>query len=119
MINKTSRNETRMNKQARVRATVLGTASKPRLCVFRSLNNIYAQVINDDNGTTICEASTLNKEISAKGSNVASATEVGTMIAKKLLEKGINTVVFDRNGYVYHGKVKAVAEAAREAGLQF
>ena len=119
MINKASRNETRMNKQSRVRAKVLGTAAKPRLSVFRSLNNIYAQVINDENGTTICEASTLSKEIVAKGSNVASATEVGTLVAKRLLDKGINTVVFDRNGYLYHGKVKAVAEAAREAGLQF
>lgn len=119
MIKKTSRNETRAVRQRRVRAKVQGTVAKPRLCVFRSLNNIYAQVINDENKTTICEASTLNKEIKAKGSNVASATEVGTLIAKNLLEKGISSVVFDRNGYIYHGKVKAVAEAAREAGLQF
>lgn len=119
MINKTSRNETRAKRQARVRAKVLGTAAKPRICVFRSLNNIYAQVINDENGTTICEASTLNKEIKTKASNIAAATEVGTLIAKKLLDMNINTVVFDRNGYVYHGKVKAVAEAARVAGLQF
>jgi large subunit ribosomal protein L18 len=119
MINKKSRNETRAIKQSRVRAKVVGTASKPRLCVFRSLNNIYAQAINDDNGTTICEASTLSKEVNTKASNVASATEVGTLIAKRLLEMKINTVVFDRNGYLYHGKVKAVAEAAREAGLQF
>lgn len=119
MIKKASRNETRMKKQSRVRAKVVGTAERPRLCVFRSLNNIYAQVINDDNGTTICEASTLNKEIKTKASNVASATEVGTLIAKRLLEMNIKNVVFDRNGYVYHGKVKAVAEAAREAGLQF
>ncbi|MDD2375897.1 MAG: 50S ribosomal protein L18 [Clostridia bacterium] len=119
MINKKSRNETRMIKQKRVRAKVLGTAARPRLCVFRSLNNIFVQVINDDNATTICEASTLNTEIKTKASNIASATEVGTLIAKRLLEKDIKTVVFDRNGYVYHGKVKAVAEAAREAGLQF
>jgi large subunit ribosomal protein L18 len=119
MINKKSRNEVRAVKQARVRAKVLGTAEKPRICVFRSLNNIYAQVINDQNGTTICEASTLNKEIKTKASNIASATEVGTLIAKKLLEMNIKNVVFDRNGYVYHGKVKAVAEAARVAGLQF
>lgn len=119
MINKTNRNEARAKKQARVRAKVLGTAVKPRICVFRSLNNIYAQVINDENGTTICEASTLNKEIKTKASNIAAATEVGTLIAKRLLEMNITTVVFDRNGYVYHGKVKAVAEAAREAGLQF
>ena len=119
MIKKISRNESRMKKQARVRAKVQGTAARPRLCVFRSLNNIYAQVINDENGTTICEASTLNKEAQTKASNVASATEIGTLIAKKLLEKNINTVVFDRNGYLYHGKVKAMAEAAREAGLQF
>lgn len=119
MIKKISRNETRMKKQARVRAKVQGTATRPRLCVFRSLNNIYAQVINDENGTTICEASTLNKDVQNKASNVAAATEIGTLIAKKLLEMNINTVVFDRNGYLYHGKVKAMAEAAREAGLQF
>jgi large subunit ribosomal protein L18 len=119
MIKKKSRNETRMVKQRRVRAKVLGTEARPRLCVFRSLNNIYVQVINDDNATTICEASTLNVEIKTKASNVASATEVGTLIAKRLLEKDIKAVVFDRNGYIYHGRVKAVAEAAREAGLQF
>jgi large subunit ribosomal protein L18 len=119
MIKKTSRKETRAVIQKRIRAKIQGTAAKPRLCVFKSLNNIYAQAINDENGTTICEASTLSKEITAKGSNVAAATEVGKLVAKRLLEKGINTVVFDRNGYIYHGKVKAVAEAAREAGLQF
>lgn len=119
MIKKTSRKERKDLRQKRVRSKVTGTAEKPRLCVFRSLNNIYAQIIDDQKAVTICEASTLSKEITVKGSNVASATEVGKLIAKRAIEKGVKTVVFDRNGYIYHGKVKAVAEAAREAGLQF
>lgn len=119
MIKKISKNEARMVKQKRVRAKIKGTESRPRLCVFRSLNNISVQVINDDKAVTIAQASTLDKEIKTKASNVAAATEVGTLIAKRLLDMKISNVVFDRNGYIYHGKVKAVAEAAREAGLQF
>lgn len=119
MINKTNRNKTRAVRQRRVRAKVVGTTVRPRLSVFRSLNNISVQVIDDSTATTIASASTLDKEVKTKASNVESAKEVGTLIAKKLLEKDIKTVVFDRNGYVYHGRVKALAEAAREAGLEF
>ena len=119
MIKKTNRKENRITRQKRVRAKVVGTSLRPRLSVFRSLNNISVQVIDDDAKITIASASTLDKEIKIKASNVEAAKEVGTLIAKRLLEKDIKTVVFDRNGYVYHGKVKAVAEAAREAGLEF
>ena len=103
----------------RVATKVKGTEERPRLCVFRSLNNIYAQVIDDTKGVTLVEASTLDKEVKTKASNIAAATEVGTLVAKRAIEKKIDTVVFDRNGYLYHGKVKALAEAAREAGLKF
>lgn len=119
MIKKISRNDARKPRQKRVRAKVKGTDSRPRLCVYRSLNNISAQLIDDDKQVTIVSASTLDKEIKTKGSNIAAATEVGTLIAKRAIEKNIKTVVFDRNGYVYHGKVKALADAAREAGLEF
>ena len=119
MIKKVSRAETRKIRQKRVRAKVKGTEERPRLCVFRSLNNIYANLINDETATTILSASTLDKEVKTKASNVEAAKEVGTLIAKRAAKKGIKTVVFDRNGYLYHGKVKALAEAAREAGLEF
>ena len=119
MVKKVSRAETRKIRQKRVRAKVKGTEERPRLCVFRSLNNIYAQVIDDTKGVTLVEASTLDKEVKTKASNIAAATEVGTLVAKRAIEKKIDTVVFDRNGYLYHGKVKALAEAAREAGLKF
>lgn len=119
MINKVSKNEARATRQKRVRAKVLGTSSRPRLCVFRSLKNISVQVIDDEKQVTLVSASTLDKEVKTKASNVESAKEVGALIAKRAIEKGIKTVVFDRNGYVYHGKVQAVAEAAREAGLEF
>ncbi len=119
MIKKISRNDARATRQKRVRAKVKGTELKPRLCVYRSLNNISAQVIDDDKQVTLVQASTLDKEIKTKASNIQAATEVGTLIAKRAIEKNIKTVVFDRNGYVYHGKVKALADAAREAGLEF
>ena len=119
MIKKVSKNESRKTRQNRVRATVKGTAARPRRCVFRSLNNISCQLIDDDAQVTIAQASTLDKEIKTKASNIAAATEVGTLIAKRAIEKKIKSVVFDRNGYLYHGKVKAVADAAREAGLEF
>ena len=99
-----------------------GTAQRPRLNVFRSLNNIYAQVIDDEAKVTLVSASTLDKEIKAvcqNGGNVAAAKEVGKLVAKRALEKGIDTVVFDRGGYIYHGRVQALAEGAREAGLKF
>ena len=119
MINKISRKESRETRQKRVRATVKGTAARPRLCVFRSLNNIYAQIIDDEKAVTLVSASTLDKEVKNKASNIEAATEVGKLIAKKAQDKKIKAVVFDRNGYLYHGKVKALAEAAREAGLEF
>jgi large subunit ribosomal protein L18 len=107
----------------RIRAKVHGTAERPRLNVYRSVNHIYAQLIDDHDGKTLVSASTVNgkKEKSAKktGGNVASAKEVGKLIAQKAAEKGIKKVVFDRGGYLYHGRVKALADAAREAGLEF
>ncbi|MCX8075097.1 MAG: 50S ribosomal protein L18 [Clostridia bacterium] len=119
MINKTNRNETRKVRQKRVRAVVKGTSERPRLSVYRSLNNVYAQLIDDEKAVTIASASTLDKDITVKASNIEAAKEVGTAIAKKALQKNISAVVFDRNGYLYHGKIKALAEAAREAGLEF
>lgn len=119
MIKKVSRKVARTTRQKRVRAKVKGTALRPRLCVFRSLNNISVQLIDDEKQVTLLSASTLDKEVKTKASNVAAATEVGTLIAKRAIENNIKTVVFDRNGYLYHGKVKALADAAREAGLEF
>ncbi|MDO4182581.1 MAG: 50S ribosomal protein L18 [Coriobacteriia bacterium] len=106
----------------RVRAKISGTAQRPRLCVTRSNNNIYVQVIDDVAGITLCGASTLGPDFKAtgkSGANIEGAAEMGTIIAKKALDKGIETVVFDRGGNIYHGRVKALAEAAREAGLKF
>lgn len=119
MINKISKNESRKTRQKRVRAKVIGTASRPRLSVFKSLNNIYAQLIDDETATTLLSVSTLDKEIKNKASNIEAAKEVGALVAKKAKDKKIEEVVFDRNGYLYHGKIKALAEAAREAGLKF
>ena len=119
MISKRDKAAKRVARQKRVRAKVKGTEERPRLCVFRSLNNIYAQIIDDTKGVTLVEASTLDKEVKTKASNIAAGAEVGALIAKRAIEKKIDTVVFDRNGYLYHGKVKALAEAAREAGLKF
>ena len=111
-----------VRRHLRLRKHISGTAQRPRLNVFRSLNNIYAQVIDDEAKVTLVYASTLDKEIKAacpNGSNVAAAKEVGKLVAKRALEKGIDTVVFDRGGYIYHGRVQALAEGAREAGLKF
>lgn len=119
MINKTDRNVTRTIRQKRVRTKVQGTSMRPRLCVFKSLNNIYAQLIDDEKQTTICSASTLDKEVKTKKSNIEAAKEVGTLIAKRAVSKNIKTVVYDRSGYIYHGIVKELAEAAREGGLEF
>lgn len=119
MISKRDKVAKRVARQKRVRAKVIGTEARPRLCVSRSLNNIYAQLIDDTKGVTLASASTLDKEVKTKASNIEAAKEVGTLIAKRAAEKKIETVVFDRNGYLYHGKVKALAEAAREAGLKF
>jgi len=120
MISKVSKNVTRQKRHLRIRQNVFGTAEKPRLNVFRSNKQIYAQIIDDETGKTLCSASSLDKEISLKnGSNVNAATEVGTLVAKRALALKIEAVVFDRGGYLYHGRVKALADAARAAGLKF
>ena len=119
MISKIDRKATRQRRHLRVRKKISGTAECPRLCVYRSNSNIYAQIIDDVAGVTLASASTLEKEIKTKRANKEAAKEVGTLIAKKAAEKKITTVVFDRGGYIYHGVVKELAEAAREAGLKF
>ncbi|MEH7235939.1 50S ribosomal protein L18 [Bacillus sp. JJ1562] len=120
MITKQDKNAVRRKRHARVRSRVSGTAARPRLNVFRSNKHIYAQLIDDVNSVTIASASTMDKELTVDaGANVDAATKVGELVAKRGIEKGIKEVVFDRGGYLYHGRVKALAEAAREAGLQF
>ncbi len=122
MINKESKNASRLKRHGRARKNLEGTSQRPRLNVFRSLQNMYAQVIDDTTGHTLVSASTLDKEIKAKniaGGNIEAAKAVGELVAQKALEKGIKAVVFDRGGYIYHGRVKALAESAREAGLEF
>ena len=120
MISKVSKNETRQKRHLRIRQTLVGTAAKPRLNVFRSNKQIYAQIIDDATGRTLCSASSLDKELTLKnGSNVEAATEVGTLVAKRALALNIEAVVFDRGGYLYHGRIKALADAARAAGLKF
>ena len=119
MVSKTDRKLERARRHARVRTKVSGTAERPRLCVYRSNSNIYAQIIDDVAGNTLVQASTLDKEVKTKKSNIEAAKEVGALIAKKAAEKNIKTVVYDRGGYIFHGVVKALAEAAREGGLEF
>ena len=119
MVSKTDRKLERTRRHASVRTKVSGTAERPRLCVYRSNSNLYAQIIDDVAGNTLVAASTLDKEVKTKASNIEAATEVGKLIAERAKKAKINTVVFDRNGYLYHGKVKALADAAREAGLEF
>jgi large subunit ribosomal protein L18 len=120
MIIKKSRNETRKVRHLRIRQNIQGTSSKPRLNVFRSNSHIYAQVIDDVNGATLASASSNDKELKIKnGSNIEAAKQVGALIAKRALEKKIGNVVFDRGGYLFHGRVKALADAARAAGLKF
>ena len=122
MVSKKSRAVVRENKHRRLRNRFSGTAQRPRLAVFRSNNHMYAQIIDDTVGNTLVSASTLQKEVKAeleKTNNVDAAAYLGTVIAKRALEKGITTVVFDRGGFIYQGKIKALADAAREAGLEF
>ena len=119
MISKIDRKATRKRRHLRVRTKISGTAECPRLCVYRSNSNLYAQIIDDVAGNTIVSSSTLDKDVKIKHANKEAAKEVGTLIAKKAIEKNIKTVVFDRGGYIYHGVVKELAEAAREAGLEF
>jgi len=112
----------RLKRKERVRKKVAGTSERPRLCVFRSASHIYAQVVNDQEGKTLVEASTVSPDLKGEikhGGNVASAQKVGELVAKKALAKDIKKVVFDRGGYLYHGRVKALADAARSAGLEF
>ena len=122
MVSKKSRSEIRRKKHMKLRNRFSGTAARPRLAVFRSNNHMYAQIIDDTVGNTLVAASTLEKDVKAElehTNDVAAAAYLGTVIAKKALDKGIKTVVFDRGGFVYQGKIKALAEAAREAGLEF
>lgn len=119
MVSKTDRKFERARRHARVRNKVSGTAERPRLCVYRSNSNIYAQIIDDVAGNTLVSASTLDKEVKTKKSNIEAAKEVGTLIAKRATAKKITNVVYDRSGYIYHGIVKELAEAAREGGLEF
>ena len=122
MVSKKSRQEIRQTKHRRLRNTLAGTSERPRLAVFRSNNHMYVQIIDDTCGNTLVSASTLDADVKAdlaKTNNVEAATKLGTVIAKKALEKGIKEVVFDRGGYIYAGKVAALADAAREAGLEF
>ncbi len=122
MINKESRQKIRVKKHSRLRNSLSGTPERPRLSVFRSNNHMYAQIIDDTVGNTLVAASTLEKGVKAelkKTNDVEAAAYLGTVIAKKALEKGITTVVFDRGGFIYQGKIAALAEAAREAGLEF
>lgn len=122
MVSKESRKEVRVKKHMRIRNRFSGTAERPRLAVFRSNNHMYAQIIDDTVGNTLVSACTLDKDVKdavEKTNNVDAAAQVGTVIAKKALDKGITTVVFDRGGFIYQGKIKALADAAREAGLTF
>ncbi len=118
MITQTKRNAIRQRIHSRIRAKLAGTGERPRLNVYRSLNHIYAQVIDDQKGETIVSTSTLALKLKT-GGNVSAAKEIGKAIAKRAVEKGIKKVVFDRGGFLYHGRIKALAEAAREAGLEF
>ncbi|MBM4369087.1 MAG: 50S ribosomal protein L18 [Deltaproteobacteria bacterium] len=114
--------EARLRRKARIRGRVTGTEERPRLSVYRSANHIYAQIINDQSGTTLAAASTLSKELEGRnghGGNIEAAKAVGSLIAERAKAANISQVVFDRNGYLYHGRVKALADAARESGLHF
>ena len=119
MVKSTNRKMERERRHIRVRTKISGTAERPRLCVYRSNTNLYVQIIDDVAGKTLAQASTLDKEVKTKHSNCEAAKEVGALIAKRAIEKNIKTVVFDRSGYIYHGVVKSLAEAAREGGLEF
>ena len=120
MIKKPVSNVARLRRHKRVRKTVSGTAARPRLCVYRSLKHIYAQIIDDTKGVTLAAATTLEAPLKENyGGNKDAAREVGKLIAKKAIDKGIKAVVFDRGGYIYHGRVQELAEGAREGGLEF
>ena len=119
MVSKADSNKARLHRHTRVRGKVSGTAERPRLCVYRSLNHIYAQVIDDVKGVTIAVAGSNEKDFGMTGGNKEAAKKVGELIAKRAADKGVSLVVFDRGGYIYHGRVKELAEGAREGGLKF
>ena len=119
MVKRQDSNKARLHRHVRVRGKITGTAARPRLNVFRSLSNIYAQLIDDENGVTLAAASSLEKEFKGSTGNKEEAKKVGLLIAERATAKGITEVVFDRGGYVYHGRVKELAEGAREGGLKF
>ena len=119
MVSKKDSNKARLQRHKRVRAKISGTAERPRLDVFRSAKNIYAQVIDDVNGVTLCSASSMSKDFEGNGGNKEGARKVGEMIAQAAKAKGIENVVFDRGGYLYHGRVQELADGAREGGLKF
>lgn len=119
MISHPDKNKKRLRRHKRVRGKISGTASVPRLCVYRSLSNISAQIIDDDAGKTLVAAASNEKGFTANGGNKEGAKEVGLLIGKRALEKGIESVVFDRGGYLYHGRIQELADGAREAGLKF
>ena len=119
MVNKADSNKARLTRHKRVRGKISGTASRPRLNVFRSSKNIYAQIIDDVKGVTLVSTSSLDKDFAGNGGNKDAARKVGEMIAKRAAEKGIEEVVFDRGGYIFHGRVKELADGAREGGLKF
>ena len=122
MISKGDKNKARLKRHLRIRKNVTGTAERPRLNIFRSAKHIYAQLIDDVTGLTIAQASTLDAQLKdsiGNGGNVAAARQVGELVAKRAVEKSITKVVFDRGGYLYHGRIQALADAAREAGLEF
>jgi large subunit ribosomal protein L18 len=120
MITKADKNVTRKKRHARVRTKLSGTAARPRLNVFRSNKHIYAQLIDDVNGVTLASASTLEKDLTVdSSSNTDAAVKIGELVAKRAVEKGVTEVVFDRGGYLYHGRIQALADAARENGLKF
>ena len=119
MINRPDTRAQRMKRHSRVRSKISGTPERPRLSVFRSENNIYAQIIDDVAGSTLVSASTVEKGFEGNGGNVEAAKKIGALVAERALKKGIEEVVFDRGGYIYHGRVQALAEGAREAGLKF
>ena len=119
MINRPDTKKARLKRHKRVRSKISGTPERPRLCVFRSTNNIYAQIIDDVNGVTLAQASSLDKTITGNGGNKEAAKAVGKLVAERAADKNITTVVFDRGGNIYHGRVKELAEGAREGGLNF
>ena len=118
-MNNISKNKKRLKRKIRIRKKLSGTTERPRLCVYRSLKHIYAQVIDDTSGKTLVAASTLEKDFSENGDKKAKAKAVGKLLATRALDNGLKAIVFDRNGYVYHGRVKSLSDGAREAGLQF